>query len=38
MPKLDPRIKAIAEIRDSKIKRTLERYGIKVDNKENAND
>lgn len=37
MPKLDPRIKAIAEIRDSKIKRTLERYGINIE-KENAND
>lgn len=28
----------ILEIRNSKIERTLERYGIKVDNKENAND
>lgn len=28
----------IHEIRKSKIERTLERYGIKVDNKENAND
>lgn len=34
-----PSIKdGIYEIRDFKIKRTLERYGIKVDNKENAND
>jgi len=35
LPELQEKIQ---EIRNSKIERTLERYGINVDNKENAND